>query len=187
VREFWNRRSRKGKAAIIVGVIIVAIAIIGALAPADDGPTGSGTTSPTLVTTVNEVTTVVESDCLNVPRATVTAIAGGLTTQGRGTLRSAAAALAETNADFRGVEMRVYLLSADIQAAGLEGGGDIATWVMTRSLEAGDGLILAVDAVAKEFSEWGADANPGSPVEEWTSSLRDDDAFEKSRDCAEGG
>ena len=82
--------------------------------------------------------------------------------------------------------MSVYLVSADIQAPGLEGDGDIATWAVTRSLDAAEvGLIFAVDSVSKEFSTWGEAANPGSPVAEWISGLEEDDSFDKSRDCAE--
>lgn len=187
VRDFWNRRSRKGKAAIIFGAILLVFIIIGVLAPSDEESNGNEAAPQTTTATVEEPATTTEPDaeCLDVPRATVRAIASGLTTRGRGTLRSAAAVRAETDEDFRGVEMPVYLVSADIQAPGLQGDGDIATWVLTRSLVAGDGLILAVDSVAREFSEWGADANPGSPVEEWTSGLRDDEAYDSSRSCAE--
>lgn len=172
---------------MILGAVVLVFILIGVLAPSEEESNGNEAAPQTTTATAEAPATATEPDaeCLDVPRATVRAIASGLTTQGRGSLRSAAAARAETDEDFRGFEMPLYLVSADIQAAGLQGDGDIATWVLTHSLVAGDGLILAVDSVAKEFSEWGAGANPGSPVEEWTSGLRDDEAYDRSRSCAE--
>jgi hypothetical protein len=187
-----NRRSRKGE----VGIVVVAIAVVLTL-PAvlsacggDDMSEGEGaqTTTQAAEESAETTTQEPESDCLAVPRGTAGAIATGLTTSGRGKLRSAKAALADKDEDFRGVDMQVYLVSADIQAPGLEGDGDIATWAVTRSLDPTEtGLILAVDSIAKEFSTWGEAANPGSPVADWVSSLEDDDGFDTSRDCAEAG
>lgn len=174
---------------IIVGAIVVVLTLLAVLSSCgDDSPEAVQTTTQATGESAETTSQEPESECLDVPRGTVAAIATGLTTSGRGTLRSAKAALADKGEDFRGVEMPVYLVSADIQAPGLEGDGDIATWAVTRSLDAAKlGLILAVDATAKEFSEWGAAANPGSPVGDWTSSLEDDDGFGKSRDCAGAG
>jgi hypothetical protein len=166
---------------------VLAVAAVVSSCGGDDSPDGEVAQTTTQAADEEAETTgeEPESDCLDVPRATVAGIASGLTTSGRGRLRSAKAALADKGEDFRGVEMPVYLVSADIQAPGLEGDGDIATWAVTRSLEATEtGLTLAVDSIAKEFSTWGEAANPGSPVAEWVSSLEDDDAFDTSRDCA---
>jgi hypothetical protein len=182
-----------GKARVIVGAV-VALTLLAVLSSCggDDTPdreaaqTTQGTTQETTATTAATTAPEAESDCLRVPRGTVAAIAEGLTTSGKGRLRSARAAVADKDEDFRGVKMPVYLISADIQAAGLEGADDIATWAVTRSLNTTEvGLILAVDSVAQEFSTWGEAANPDSPVGEWVSSLEDDDAFDTSRDCAE--
>jgi hypothetical protein len=49
----------------------------------------------------------------------------------------------------------------------------------------GLGLILAFDSFASEFSEWGEAANEGGPVDEWRDGLRDDSAYEESRDRVE--
>jgi hypothetical protein len=182
-----------GKAGVVVGAVVVALTFLAVLSAGggDDTPdTEAAQTTPateeTTETTAATTAPEAESDCLRVPRGTVAAIAEGLTTSGRGRLRSARAAVADKDEDFRGVKMPVYLVSADIQAPGLEEDGDIATWAVTRSLDTTEaGLILAVDSIAEEFSTWGEAANPGSPVGEWVSSLEDDDAFDTSRDCAE--
>jgi hypothetical protein len=44
-------------------------------------------------------------------------------------------------------------VSADLQGSGLEGTDDVGTWATNR-LRLG-GLILAVDSVSEEFSDWG--------------------------------
>lgn len=44
--NFWNRRSRKGKILIIVGGVILALAIIGALVPAEQTDEGGRQASP---------------------------------------------------------------------------------------------------------------------------------------------
>jgi hypothetical protein len=95
------------------------------------------------------------------------------TVQGGGQLKGAKAVKSN---DFESV----YYVSAELQGPGLEGSGDIATWA-TNSLKAGEGLILAADAVAKEFSDWGADVGEGSAPAE-TMSL-DNDGAEESRAC----
>jgi hypothetical protein len=184
-----------GRVRLVVGAVVVVLTLLAVLSScggddtpdreaAQTTPATEETTETTAATTAPEA----ESDCLRVPRGTVAAIAEGLTTSGRGRLRSARAAVADKDEDFRGVKMTVYLVSADIQAPGLEGDGDIATWAVTRSLDVAElGLILAVDSIAREFSTWGEAANPGSPVGDWIGSLEDDDGFDKSRDCAEAG
>jgi hypothetical protein len=48
----------------------------------------------------------------------------------------------------------------------------------------GEGLILAADEVAKEFSDWGADVGEGSPAAEAMS--LDNDGAEESRACLTG-
>jgi hypothetical protein len=187
LRDFWNRRSRTGKGLIVVGLVLVGLIVLGLLAPSED-ESGDGDESPAAAETTTTATAPSEetSRCVNVPPATVRAIADGLTTSGRGSLRFAHAVEADADEDFRGVSMPLYLVSADIQAPGLEGSDEIATWVLTRSLrETGIGLIVAVDSIASEFSEWGEAANEGSPVDEWRDGLRDDDAYDESRDCVE--
>jgi hypothetical protein len=58
----------------------------------------------------------------------------------------------------------VWFISAEIDGPGLEGVGDIGTWAKSGPLAVGGGLILSVNEVAQEFSDWGhgdtTEANP---------------------------
>jgi hypothetical protein len=83
--------------------------------------------------------------CLNVPPTLVNAIRSGVTAQGGASLRYAQAV---KSADFSSV----YFVSADIQATGLGGSDDVATWATNR-LRVG-GLIYSVDAFANKYSDW---------------------------------
>jgi hypothetical protein len=83
--------------------------------------------------------------CLNVPPTVITSIRSRLTAQGRPSLRYAQAV---KSADFESA----YFVSADIQAVGLDGSDDVATWATNR-LRVG-GLIYSVDAFANKFSLW---------------------------------
>ena len=89
--------------------------------------------------------TTVVGRCEKVSSALLNAIAEGLTVSGGGTLREGYAVKSK---DFS----EVYMVAADIQGTGMEGNGDIGVWA-TNSLD-GSGLILAVDGLAKEFSDW---------------------------------
>lgn len=116
-----------------------------------------------------------DGECLKVPVELVRGIQEGLTTSGgEGKLRNARAV---KSADPEG-----YLISADIDAPGLEGDDDIATWSREGS-DINSGLIFAVDAVAREFSDWGADINEPSPAADLREAFRNSPAFERSRDC----
>jgi hypothetical protein len=73
----------------------------------------------------------------------------------------------------------VWYVSAVIRGPGL-GSDTVGTWA-TNSLEAGEGLIIAADSIAREFSDWGEAAAEGSPAAE-VRGLENDGAQE-SRDC----
>lgn len=103
-------------------------------------------------------------------------IADGLTTRGTGTLRDAWAVKSD--------DPEGYLISADIQAPGLEGEGDVATWSRSGA-DLNSGLIFAVDSVAREFSEWGAAINEGSPAADLRDAFRESAAYNASRECME--
>jgi hypothetical protein len=90
--------------------------------------------------------TTVVGRCEKVSSAVLNAIADGLTVSGSGALRNGYAVKSK---DFS----KVYMVAADIQGTGMEGDNEIGVWT-TNSLD-GAGLILAVDEVAKEFSDWG--------------------------------
>ena len=90
--------------------------------------------------------TTVVGRCEKVSSALLNAIAEGLIVSGGGTLREGYAVKSK---DFN----QVYMVAADIQGTGMEGNSEIGVWA-TNSLD-GSGLILAVDGLAKEFSDWG--------------------------------
>ena len=90
--------------------------------------------------------TTVTGRCEKVSSAVLNAIAEGLTVTGGGTLRNGYAVKSD---DFS----KVYMVAADVQGTGMEGDSEIGVWA-TNSLD-GAGLILAVDGIAKEFSDWG--------------------------------
>jgi hypothetical protein len=105
--------------------------------------------------------------CRQVPRAFVTGVEEGLTVQGGGSLRWAQAVRSRDDIGglYRG--KRVWFVSAEIQGAGLKGKDDIGTRATTSRPTGRDfGLIIAVNAVAREFSEWGEAAKEGSPADE---------------------
>jgi hypothetical protein len=110
--------------------------------------------------------------CENVPPGLVQGIATGLTVGGGGTLTNAKAVKSN---DFE----RVYFISADIDGPGLEGPDDIGTWAKSGPLRVGGGLILSVDAVAKEFSDWGDGGSTDAMLS------MDDDGAEESKECVE--
>jgi hypothetical protein len=115
-----------------------------------------------------------ESDrCLAVPRDLVEGIATGLTVNGGGTLRNAQAVKSNDLND-------AYFISAEIDGPGLEGDGDIGTWAKSGPLAVGGGLILSVDAVANEMSDWGDGRSTDAAL-----SMSDDGADE-SRACVGG-
>jgi hypothetical protein len=112
--------------------------------------------------------------CEDVPKALVEAIATGLIVPGGGMLRQAQAV---KSGDFDDV----YFVSAEIDAAGLEGLGDIGTWAKSGPLRVGGGSIYSVDGVAKEFSDWGDGGKTDAQL-----SMEDDGAA-ASQECVQTG
>jgi hypothetical protein len=129
------------------------------------GGDGGGEASPT---------EQASSRCMDVPPDLVNGIETGLTPSGGGTLRNAQAVKSD---DFK----RVWFISAEIDASGMEGDGDIATWAKSGPLAVGDGLIMSVDSLAQEFSDWG----PGDTTDAHVT--MDDDGAQESHDCVESG
>jgi hypothetical protein len=180
-RDFWYRRSRRGK--ILVVVVVGGLSIVLSISACGSDDEAATTATPETTRAEGETRTAQEEpppdeaqggECLKVPEEVVRGIETGLTTSGQGRLRNA---WMVKSADPEG-----YLISADIQASGLEGDGDIATWSRTGS-DINSGLIFAVDGVAREFSEWGAGANEGSPAADLRDAFRSSPAFEQSREC----
>jgi hypothetical protein len=73
---------------------------------------------------------------------------------------------------------KVYFVAAEIQGLGLEGDGDVGVWA-TNSKRA-EGLILAVDGVAQEFSDWGDSDKTDAAIDQSA------DGVEEARACAQG-
>jgi hypothetical protein len=146
----------------------------------DDGSAAQRGTTEERATTEGQATTTAPAEkpkpseeCKRVPAALVAAIQEGFTTRGV-TLRRAYGVRSN---DLK----NAWYISGDLQGPGLEGRDDIATWVKSGDLVVGGGLILASNAVAKEFSDWGAAAQPGSPAAEAAS--MENHGAEESQDC----
>lgn len=113
------------------------------------------------------------AECSQPPQEFVDVIAEGLSkVEGGGSLRNAQAVKSESHSN-------AWFISADIQGPGLEGPNDIATWIKSGDLEEHSGILLSVDAVAKEFSGW-----PDGSTTDAETSLADGGAQE-SRTCVE--
>ena len=97
------------------------------------------------------------------------AIATGLEVEGGAKLRNG---FVVRSGDFE----KVYVVAADIQGLGLEGGDDVGVWA-TNSPEA-EGLIYAVDSVAQEFSDWGDADQTDAGITESS------DGVDQARSCA---
>jgi len=106
--------------------------------------------------------------CESVSEEVVAALASGLTVQGGGTLRDAWAVRSN---DFE----NVYFVAAEIDGPGIEGDGDIGVW--TASDPSSPGGHYSVNAVAKEFSDWG---DGGATTAGFSLA---DDGVSESRDC----
>jgi hypothetical protein len=154
-------------------VLIAAMAMAGCAEEEAAEPTGE-----TSVGTAAETLGGGENDrCLAVPRALKRGIAEGLSARGAETRIRTTGKLGRASAvrseDFE----KVFYVSAVI-----EGPDAIGTWA-TNNLQVGEGLIMAADTMAMEYSDWGEAAEPGSPAAE-VRGLENDGAQE-SRDCVE--
>lgn len=118
----------------------------------------------------NEPSQPATSRCIKVPQAKLENIASGLTISGGGSLREG---WAVKSGDFNSL----YFIAAEIDGPGLKGNGDIGLWASNR-LESGQGLILSVDSIAKEFSVW-----PHGDTTDSNITQSDDGAAEAKR-CA---
>jgi hypothetical protein len=111
-----------------------------------------------------------EPSCDRASKKLLNAIASGLEVDGGGKLRNG---FIVRSGDFE----EVYMVAADIQGPGMEGGDDIGVWA-TNSPQA-EGVIYAVDAVAQEFSDWGDADKTDAGI------TQADDGVVQARSCAE--
>jgi endonuclease YncB( thermonuclease family) len=107
--------------------------------------------------------------CLDVDQAMTDAIATGL--EGGLSLRGAQAVRSE---DFE----EVYFIAADIEEPGMDGADQIGVWA-SNALKAGEGLILAVNEVAQELTDW-----PDADSTDAEMTMADDGA-EEARGCVD--
>jgi len=122
-------------------------------------------------------TTAAGDRCLPVPNSLIDGIEDGLRKKGK-----------ETGIEPNGLGKGAAVKSDDFEkvfyvSAPIKGPNQVGTWA-TNSLKVGEGLIIAADPVAMEFTDWGEAAQPGSPVAE-VQGLENDGAQE-SRDCVNG-
>ena len=157
----WSGRSLKGKALVILAAVVLAVAAIGALGDNDDnGDSSDDASATTEAATTGATATDEETDaaeeCVPVPADVVAALEEGFNTPGT-SLRNAYAVKSDDLAN-------AWYISGDLEGPGLDGDDEIATWAKGGDLVVGGGLLLASNEVAKEFSDWGTDAQPGSPA-----------------------
>lgn len=143
-----------------VGGIVVIFILIGILGEGDESNTNQA------IQPQGEQTA---SRCLDVPTETLSRIESGLKDDDI-TLRNAQAVRSD---DFE----KVYFISADLQGPELEGTGDIATFA-ANNID-GPGLVLSVDDVAKEFTDWLHGDREGAQFHVTMS----DDGARESHDC----
>lgn len=77
-----------------------------------------------------------------------------------------------------------FAVAAQLTGAGME--GTTAIWAANGS-KPGDGLILGADSVTREFSDFGAAAQPGSPAADYAAEVAESEAGQRAVECAEAG
>jgi hypothetical protein len=152
----WDRLSPIQKVIAIAAAVVLALGVSNAL-DNDDSP----------------AQTEASEDCVTVPDDLVATLQEGFTT-GTTTLRNAYA-VKSNDLD------NAWYIFGDLQGPGLHADEDIATWVKSGDLVVGGGLLIASNAAARNYSDWGAAAQPGSPAAEAAS--MDNHGAEESQDC----
>jgi hypothetical protein len=162
---------------LAIALMIVALAMPACGGESESaGPTGEADTATVEGGGEGGDETTASSDrCLPVPKALISAIEDGLRKTGKETGIQPKSIVPDPAAAVRSDDFeKVFYVSAII--AGAE---QVGTWA-TNSLKVGEGLIIAADPVAMEFTDWGEAAQPGSPVAE-VQGLETDGANEFAR------
>lgn len=158
--------SLRERSSALVVVLVAALAACGSNTNGDPDAPAEATQEATQTEAAPE-------RCLDLRAEVVEGISEGLQITGGGSLRFAQAVKSD---DFG----RVYFISADLQGWALTGpttlahGRSGATFGLGPN---GPGLVYAVDAVAKEFSNWGDGSKTDANL------TMGDDGAEESRDC----
>ena len=117
--------------------------------------------------------------CQRPSKLVVSSIEEGLTIDGGGSLTNAWAVRVPVDQQNTSGWPEL-LVAADLDGPGMEGGDEIAVWATSN----GYGPIWAIDSIAREFSDWGTAAQPGSEARAAMDALSSGDAYEAVRDCA---
>lgn len=154
---------------LLIGGAILALGLIAQMC--GDEESGDGGTSNTSA-----------AECDPVNATILDNIATGLTTDGKGTLSNGVALQTSVDA-LNGDPM--WLVGAELDAPGLEESGDFTLWGTSFDPTGPEhsGLVFAVNATAKEFSDWGDAANPGSPAAEMVDELAASPEVETLESC----
>lgn len=158
---------RRGAIVVKVFLGVVALAVIFFI--------WSGSRDDLTPSTGPAPTAAVSARCVTAPRALLNSLEGGLTAFGAGSLRDGYGVRSGDHAE-------VWFVAAEIDAPGLEPRGDIGVWALTTGSmnEHFRGLLLSVDGVADEFSDW-----PYAPDTGFGYSMSDDGA-RTAQSCQEG-
>ena len=181
LRRVWAKfRSWPTGVQIVVGVV-VAVAVFGGSSGDDESTTASGDDEVTSAPAVagaepDDSDDLPTRDCIPVPRVRMRGIETGLTVRG-GSLRKEAFAVRSD--DYK----KVWMMAAELDAPGLEGIGDVAVWATNQDPTRTDeyGLTVRANGIAAEFSDWGAAARPGSPMDFQAT----DDGVAEAIECVE--
>lgn len=158
---------------------LIAIAVIGCNGTTEHSTfasVGETLATPSSRPTATPLPTATATACIAAPLAAA-AIAKGLTVQGGGTLRNAFQVLTAVEPGFFG-----YVVAAEIDGPGMEGDGQVGTWAVGKL----GSPIFAVNALAQEFSDWGADAADGSAADVARDSIANSAEASTAEDCARG-
>lgn len=146
-----------------------------AMAPETDAPTDQAAEEPRDSTQQDS-----QFECRDADTALVEGIASGLTVHGGGALEQATAVtvVPERRNDQGWPET---IIAAQITGEGMD--GVVGAWATAET----GGPIMAIDTMAREFSDWGAAAQPGSRAADVRDTIADFPEVEAAKGCVEEG
>jgi hypothetical protein len=120
--------------------------------------------------------------CKPVKKDTATALNAGLTADGDARLRRfRQVALTLEDASMATFADGAHVIAAELVADGVDAGTTLA-WIASDD----DSLILPLDAVTREFNEFGTGANEDSPARAVADAADETSEADQARDCAAG-
>jgi len=184
IKGRFLRLKRWQQALVVVGVLLFMFAPVGAnqdndnetgvvptpLASVEPSPVPSSTPVATPSSTPAPSASAPSADrCVAVSAKKLKNIAIGLTVGAGGSLTSGFAVKSNDYAE-------VWFIAAVIDGPGL-GKGVVGIWASTR-LEANDGMILAIDGFADEFTDWGLGSTTDASITQYA------DGAQEAAQCA---